>query len=150
MAREETGMEKIRPHLWFDKEAVEAAEFYCSTFPNSRVTNVTTLHGTPSGDTDIVSFDLLGQSFMAISAGPLFKFTPAVSFLVSCGTKEEVDSLWKELSEGGAALMPLDSYPFSERYGWTEDRFGLSWQIMLAGEGEPVGRTRRPRTRGSA
>jgi predicted 3-demethylubiquinone-9 3-methyltransferase (glyoxalase superfamily) len=74
---------------------------------------------------------------MAISAGPLFRFTPAVSFLVSCSTKEEVDRLWKELSEGGAALMPLDSYPFSERFGWTEDRFGLSWQVMYAGEQDP-------------
>jgi predicted 3-demethylubiquinone-9 3-methyltransferase (glyoxalase superfamily) len=127
-------MQKITPHLWFDTEAVEAAEFYSSTFPNSKVTNVTTLHATPSGDTDVVSFELLGQPFMAISAGPLFKFTPAVSFQVSCRTKEEVDTLWERLADGGTALMPLDSYPFSERYGWTEDRYGLSWQIMLVGE----------------
>jgi predicted 3-demethylubiquinone-9 3-methyltransferase (glyoxalase superfamily) len=133
-------VEKIRPHLWFDADAVEAAELYSSTFSDSRITNVTTLHDTPSGDADIVSFELFGQPFMAISAGPLFRFTPAVSFLVSCSTKEEVDSLWKELSEGGAALMPLDSYPFSERYGWTEDRFGLSWQVMHAGEREPAQR----------
>jgi predicted 3-demethylubiquinone-9 3-methyltransferase (glyoxalase superfamily) len=126
-------MHKIRPHLWFDKEAVEAAEFYCSTLPDSRVTNVTTIPDTPSGDTDVVSFELLGQPFMAISAGPLFKFTPAVSFLISRNTKEEVDSVWARLSDGGNVLMPLDSYPFSERYGWTEDRYGLSWQIALAG-----------------
>lgn len=127
-------MQKIRPHLWFDTEAVEAAGFYASTFPNSRVSNVTTIHATPSGDTDIVTFELLGQPFMAISAGPLFTFTPAISFLVSCTSREEVDTLWARLSEGGTALMPLDSYPFSERYGWTNDRYGLSWQIMLAGE----------------
>jgi predicted 3-demethylubiquinone-9 3-methyltransferase (glyoxalase superfamily) len=133
-------VEKIRPHLWFDREAVEAAELYSSTFSDSRITNVTTLHDTPSGDADVVSFELFGQPFMAISAGPLFRFTPAVSFLVSCSTKEEADSLWKELSEGGTALMPLDSYPFSERYGWTEDRFGLSWQVMHAGEREPAQR----------
>ena len=130
-------MHKIRPHLWFDKEAVDAAGFYCSTFPDSKVTDVTTLHDTPSGDTDIVSFELFGQPFMAISAGPLFTFTPAVSFLVSCTTKEEVDTFWKALSEGGTALMPLGSYPFSERYGWTQDRYGLSWQVMHTGEGEP-------------
>lgn len=129
-------MQKITPHLWFDTEAVEAAEFYSSTFPDSRVTDVTTISNTPSGDTDIVSFELWGQPFMAISAGPLFKFTPAVSFVVSCTTKEEVDTLWARLSAGGTVLMPLDSYPFSERYGWTEDRYGLSWQIMLAGEGQ--------------
>jgi predicted 3-demethylubiquinone-9 3-methyltransferase (glyoxalase superfamily) len=127
-------VDKITPHLWFDREAVEAAEFYTSTFPDSRVTDVSTLRDTPSGDTDVVSFELFGQSFMAISAGPLFKFTPAVSFLVRCRSKEEVDELWERLSEGGAALMPLDSYPFSERFGWTEDRYGLSWQVMHAGE----------------
>ena len=127
-------MQKITPHLWFDTEAVEAAEFYSSALPDSRVINVTTIHDTPSGDTDIVSFELMGQPFMAISAGPLFKFTPAVSFAISFTTKEEVDALWARLSEGGTALMPLDAYPFSERYGWTEDRYGLSWQIMFAGE----------------
>jgi predicted 3-demethylubiquinone-9 3-methyltransferase (glyoxalase superfamily) len=127
---------KITPHLWFDREAVEAAEFYSSTFPNSRVTNVSTLRDTPSGDADVVSFELFGQPFMATSAGPLFKFTPAVSFLVLCETKEEVDQLWDELSQGGTALMPLDSYPFSERYGWTEDRYGLSWQVMHARDEE--------------
>jgi predicted 3-demethylubiquinone-9 3-methyltransferase (glyoxalase superfamily) len=126
---------KITPHLWFDREAVEAAELYSSTFPDSRVTDVSTLHETPSGDTDIVSFELFGQPFMAISAGPLFKFTPAVSFLVRCRSREEVDAFWQRLAEGGTALMPLDSYPFSERYGWTEDRYGLSWQVMYAGDG---------------
>ena len=125
---------RITPHLWFDTEAVEAANFYASTFPDSSVTNVSTIHDTPSGDTDIVSFELWGLPFMAISAGPLFTFTPAVSFMVSCTTREQVDTLWARLSEGGKALMPLASYPFSEHYGWTEDRYGLSWQIMLAGE----------------
>lgn len=128
-------MEKITPHLWFDREAVEAADFYCSTFPNSNITNVSRIYDTPSGDTDIVSFELSRQPFMAISAGPLFRFNPSVSFLVRCATKEEVDRLWSRLSEG-TPLMPLDSYPFSERYGWTQDRYGLSWQIMHEGEQE--------------
>jgi predicted 3-demethylubiquinone-9 3-methyltransferase (glyoxalase superfamily) len=127
-------VDKITPHLWFDREAVEAAEFYSSTFPNSRVSDVSTLHDTPSGDADVVSFELFGEQFMAISAGPLFKFTPAVSFLVRCGSREEVDELWDTLAGGGTALMPLDSYPFSERFGWTEDRYGLSWQVMYAGD----------------
>jgi predicted 3-demethylubiquinone-9 3-methyltransferase (glyoxalase superfamily) len=134
--RKEIEVHKITPHLWFDKEAVEAAEFYSSTFLNSRVTNVSTLHDTPSGNADVVSFELFGLPFMATSAGPLFKFTPAVSFLVLCKTKKEVDQLWDKLSQGGTALMPLDSYPFSERYGWTEDRYGLSWQVMHAGDEE--------------
>lgn len=113
---------------------MEAAEFYASTLPDSKVININTIYDTPSGDTDIVSFELCGQPFMSISAGPLFKFTPAVSFAISCQTKQEVDDLWSKLSEGGNALMPLDTYPFSERYGWTEDRFGLSWQIIHAGD----------------
>jgi predicted 3-demethylubiquinone-9 3-methyltransferase (glyoxalase superfamily) len=129
-------MQGITPHLWYDQEAKEAAELYTSVFPDSKITSVTTLPGTPGGDSDIVSFELMGQPFMAISAGPLFTFTPAVSFAVSCATPEEVDEYWARLSPGGAVLMPLDAYPFSTRYGWTTDRYGLSWQIWQAGEGQ--------------
>ena len=124
-------MQKIRPHLWYDTQAVEAAEFYASTFPDSKVTDVTTLHDTPSGDCDVVSFELFGQDFQAISAGPLFTFNPSISFLVRCESEEEVDTYWRALSEDGTALMPLDTYPHSKRYGWTTDRYGLSWQLML-------------------
>jgi predicted 3-demethylubiquinone-9 3-methyltransferase (glyoxalase superfamily) len=70
---------------------------------------------------------------MAISAGPLFKFNPSISFIVSCNTREDVNALWEKLSDGGQALMPLDSYPFSERYGWIQDKFGVSWQLILPG-----------------
>ncbi|MBW3578961.1 MAG: VOC family protein [Actinobacteria bacterium] len=129
-------MRKITPHLWFDTQAVEAAEVYASTFPDSMITDVTTIRDTPSGDTDVVSFELWGQPFAAISAGPLFEFNPSVSFLVSCDSPEEVDFFWGRLSDGGTPLMPLDSYPFSGRYGWTEDRYGLSWQIMHADQQE--------------
>lgn len=139
-------MQKITPHLWFDKEAREAAEFYASLFPDSKVTNITTLHDTPSGDTDIVSFELAGQPFMAISAGPLFKFNPSVSFFVNFDpsrdkdARNNLDRMWERLSEGGTALMPLDKYPFSEHYGWVQDKYGLSWQLILtdpAGEERP-------------
>jgi predicted 3-demethylubiquinone-9 3-methyltransferase (glyoxalase superfamily) len=126
-------LQKITPHLWFDKEAKEASEFYASFFPNSRVANITALHNTPSGDTDIVSFELSGMSFMAISAGPLFKFNPSISFLVACKTKPEVDAIWEKLSERGTTLMELGEYPFSEKYGWVQDRYGLSWQVMFMG-----------------
>ena len=129
-------MPTITPHLWFDKEAKEAAEFYTSLLPDSKVTNITTLHDTPSGDCDVVSFELAGQPFMAISAGPLFKFNPSVSFHVKFKTKEEVDEIWEKLSSGGKVLMPLDAYPFSERYGWVEDKYGLSWQVIYAGKSE--------------
>ena len=126
-------MQTITPHLWFDKEAREAARLYISIFKNSRIKNTATLYNTPSGTVDLLTVELLGQKFRLINAGPLFKFTPAVSFLVACETKEEVDALWNELSEGGSAFMGLGEYPFSERYGWTQDRYGLSWQVMFVG-----------------
>src|SRR5215218_6195381 len=129
-----TIMQKITPHLWFDNSAEEAAKFYTSIFKNSKIKNVTTLHNTPSGTVEIFTVELLGQEFTLISAGPLFKFNPSVSFLVACSTKEEVDALWKKLSKGGTALMELAEYPFSEKYGWVQDKYGLSWQVMFMGE----------------
>ena len=112
-------MMKITPHLWYDKEAKEAAEYYVSVFPNSKIISMTTLHDTPSGDCDIVSFELSGKPFMAISAGPLFKFSEAISFIVECKDQEEIDHYWKKLSH----------FPESEQCGWCKDKFGLSWQI---------------------
>ena len=129
-------MRKITPHLWFDKEAKEAAELYTSLIPNSKIASAKTLHNTPSGDCDVVSFELSGQAFMAMSAGPLCKFNPSVSFHVKCKAKDEVDSIFERLSSGGKVLMPLGSYPFSDRYGWLEDKYGLSWQVILTGERE--------------
>lgn len=127
-------MQKIIPHLWFDTEAKEAGEFYASVFPDSKVTDITTIHNTPSGDADIVSVELAGQKFTLLNAGPFFKITPAVSFLVACATKDEVETFWKKLSEGGEVMMELTQYPFSELYGWTQDKFGVSWQIMYMGD----------------
>ena len=126
-------MQKISPHLWFDTQARQAGDFYTSLFDNSRVTSVTTLDNTPSGSVDIVDVELCGQPFTLLSAGPLFKFNPSISFLVSCETKGEVDALWRGLSDGGSPLMELGAYPFSEHYGWVQDRYGLSWQAMFAG-----------------
>lgn len=130
----------ITTHLWFDKEAEEAGQFYVSLFNGSKVRGRTTLHDTPSGSVDIVTIDLAGEGFTLISAGPLFKFTPAISFLVACDTRAEVDRLWKPLARGGAALMELGRYPFSPWYGWVQDRYGLSWQVMLA-ENRPTRQT---------
>jgi predicted 3-demethylubiquinone-9 3-methyltransferase (glyoxalase superfamily) len=141
-------MQKIIPHLWFDKEAKEAAKFYTSIFPDSRVNNVTEMRNTPSGDTDVVSFELWDQQFMAISAGPLFKFNPSISFMVNFDpllfddskeeAREKLDAVWNKLAEGGKVLMPIDKYPFSERYGWVQDKYGLSWQLILTDpKGEP-------------
>lgn len=136
-------MQKIVPHLWFDTQAKEAAEFYVSAFPDSKITNVTTLHDTPSGDVDTVSFDLSGYSFMAISAGPYFKLNPSISFMLNFDpsrdgkAEENLRMLWEKLSEGGKALMPLQEYPFSKLYGWVEDKYGVTWQLILTNpEGE--------------
>ncbi len=129
-------MQKITTHLWFDKEAKEAAEFYTSIFKDSRIKSTATIHNTPSGDADIITIEIMRQEFTLISAGPYFKFNPSISFLVACKTKEEVDELWRKLSEGGSALMELGEYPFSEKYGWIQDKYGLSWQIMFMGKKE--------------
>lgn len=135
---------QIIPHLWFDKEAKEAAEFYCTVFPNSSITSATVLTGTPSGDCDMMSFTVWGQPFMAISAGPHFKLNPSISFIVNFDPSREqnaaelLDEAWSKLSDGGFALMPLGAYPFSKRYGWIQDKYGVSWQLMLTDpDGEP-------------
>lgn len=144
-------MQKIIPHLWFDKEAKEAATFYTSVFPESKITSTTLLQNTPSGDCDIVSFEIWNKQFMAISAGPLFAFNPSTSFIVNFdpllfggatpeagkAALEAINYAWEQLSQGGKILMPIDAYPFSKRYGWLQDKYGVSWQLMLTDpEGE--------------
>ncbi|KHD36631.1 3-demethylubiquinone-9 3-methyltransferase [Clostridium acetobutylicum] len=124
-------MEKIIPHLWYDKEAKEAAEFYISLFENSKLLNTAVLDNTPSGNAETVNFILAGLPFAAISAGPFFKFNPSISLSVACSSRPEVKRLWNAFSEGGTVLMPLDNYPFSALYGWVQDRYGLSWQLIL-------------------
>ncbi len=139
--------QKIVPHLWYEKEAKEAAEFYTSIFPDSKIISATTIHDTPSGDSDIVTFELWGQKFMAISAGSFFKINPSISFTVHFDpsrekdAREKLDEVWNKLSEGGTALMPLNQYPFSERFGWIQDKYGLSWQLILT---EPESEERPP------
>lgn len=131
-------MQKIVPHLWYDREAKEAALFYISLFDQSKLLNVTVIENTPSGNTELVGFELAGQQFEAISAGPFFKFNPSISLMVACYSIEEVNMKWRALSEGGTELMPLGEYPFSKRYGWVQDRYGLSWQLMLTDNGQAV------------
>jgi predicted 3-demethylubiquinone-9 3-methyltransferase (glyoxalase superfamily)/quercetin dioxygenase-like cupin family protein len=127
-------MQKIVTHLWYDKEADEAARFYTSLFEDSEIENVTKISDTPSGTSELITISLSGTKFMLISAGPFFRLNPSISIRVDCETAEEVDRLCGRLSEGGSFLMPLDSYPFSGRYAWVQDRFGVSWQIMLTGK----------------
>src|ERR1044072_3653297 len=118
---------KISPHLWFEDNAEEAAKFYTSIFKNSRILDITRygesaaeVSGRPKGTVMTMTFELEGQQFTALNGGPIFKFSPAISFSVNCETQEEVDYLWQKLSEGGE----------EEQCGWLKDKFGVSWQIV--------------------
>jgi predicted 3-demethylubiquinone-9 3-methyltransferase (glyoxalase superfamily) len=122
-------MKKITPHLWFDKEAKEAATLYVSLFKDSVIKNINTIKGTPSGDCDIVSFKMAGEDFMAISAGPYFKLNPSISLFVVFDSEVEIEEAWNKLIDGGKALMPYNTYPWAHKYGWLQDKYGLSWQL---------------------
>jgi predicted 3-demethylubiquinone-9 3-methyltransferase (glyoxalase superfamily) len=122
-------MKKIIPHVWYDKEAQEAIALYVSLFENSKVVNNVTLTNTPSGDSDSISFELAGLDFMAINAGPYFKLNPSISLFVVFENEEDIEKVWNALAEGGKVLMAYESYPWAHKYGWLQDRFGLSWQL---------------------
>jgi len=122
-------MQKITPHLWFNTEAKEASALYTSLFPNSKINNVRQISDTPSGDCDIVTFQLSGLEFMAISAGPYFTFNPSISLFAVFDNEQEIKKVWDRLIEGGKALMPYDTYPWAKKYGWLQDKYGLSWQL---------------------
>lgn len=135
----------IVPNLWIDDQTESAVEFYVSLFKDSKILKRSyftgvgeDVHGKGEGELMVISFELAGERFAAINGGPFFKFTPAASLFVTCESAEEVDRLWEQLSSGGNTLMPLDKYPWSERYGWVQDRFGLTWQLYL-GKLEDVG-----------
>lgn len=116
-------MQKITPFLWFDHQAEEAAHFYTSIFPNSRMGKIVRYgdEGTgQEGTVMTVSFELFGQEFVALNGGPHFSFTPAVSFFVNCETQQEIDHYWEKLTEGGN----------EEMCGWLRDKYGVSWQIV--------------------
>ncbi len=115
-------IQKITPHLWYNKEAKEAAEYYVSVFPDSSINSITTIENTPSGTVEQVEFVLSGLRFIALSAGPFFKFNESVSFMVACEDQEEIDYYWEKLSAD----------PEAEQCGWLKDKYGLSWQIVPA------------------
>lgn len=129
-------MRQIVPHLWFDDNGEEAIEYYFQLFENSRMVSTQLLEDTPSGDAAGFEFELAGQLFMATNGGPYFKFNPSVSFTINCKTKEDMDKKWAILMDGGMILMPLQEYPFAPYYGWVQDKFGLSWQLMLFEESD--------------
>lgn len=136
-------MQKIIPHLWFDGQAEEAADFYISIFNNSKKFDVdyydqasAEVSGMPAGSVLGVEYELEGFRFYNINGGPFFKKTPAISFFINCQSEAEVEQFWNKLSEGGEVLIPLDKYPFSDKYGWIEDQYGVSWQVMLCSDCE--------------
>lgn len=137
-------MQRVIPHLWFDSQAKEAVDFYVGVFPDSKIVHANVLKNTPSGDCDFLHFELAGQLFMAISAGPYFKLNQSISFFVNFdpstdkNAKAHLDQMWEKLSEVGKVMMDLGKYPFSEHYGWVEDKYGVSWQLILTNpNGEP-------------
>jgi len=122
-------MPRITPFLWFDSKAEEAAKFYTSVFPNSRITGTwrygdagRDVHGREPGSVMTVAFELDGQPFTALNGGAVFQFTPAVSLVIHCDTQDEVDHYWNLLTEGGDAS--------AQQCGWLKDRYGLSWQVV--------------------
>lgn len=124
----------IYPCLWFDGKARDAADFYCSVFAGTRITSENPL---------VVTIDAAGQKFMLLNGGPFFTLNPAISFYVICDTVIEVEQTWQKLVEGGHVLMPLNTYSWSEKYGWVQDKFGVSWQLS-AGKLESVGQKFTP------
>ena len=122
-------MEKIIPCLWFDSEAEEAVKFYTGIFKNSKIGNISRygeagreIHGKPVGTVLTIEFELNGQAFTALNGGPVFKFTEAISFQVSCESQGEIDYYWEKLSEGGDKK--------AQQCGWLKDRYGVSWQVV--------------------
>jgi predicted 3-demethylubiquinone-9 3-methyltransferase (glyoxalase superfamily) len=111
----------IFPCLWFDGNAKEAADFYATVFSNSKVTADTPM---------VVQFEIEGKKLMGLNGGPMFTINPSISLFVTCETDEETERIYNRLFEGGKAMMPLDKYPWSEKYGWVADKFGMTWQLM--------------------
>jgi predicted 3-demethylubiquinone-9 3-methyltransferase (glyoxalase superfamily) len=131
-------MNKIATCLWFDNQAEEAANFYTNVFETSRILGVSRygkagakMSGQKEGSVMVVDFEIENQSIQALNGGPIFKFTPALSYVISCKTEDELNKKWKKLSDGGTVRMELDKYPWAEKYGWTADRYGVDWQLTL-------------------
>jgi predicted 3-demethylubiquinone-9 3-methyltransferase (glyoxalase superfamily) len=131
-------MQKITPNLWFDNNAEEAVNFYASVFEDTKIgktsrysDEVAAATGMPKGTVLTMEFELQGQKFLALNGGPIYKFTEAVSFVISCDAQEEIDRYWEKLSEGGEP----------GRCGWLKDKFGLSWQVVPSNMGELMNST---------
>jgi predicted 3-demethylubiquinone-9 3-methyltransferase (glyoxalase superfamily) len=119
----------VYPCLWYNNQAKEAAELYCSVFKDSAIVTET-----PT----VVSFQLNGKKIIGLNGGPMFEKNPSISLFVYCDSVAETDRIWNKLIEGGNEYMPIDTYPWSERYGWLKDKFGMTWQIASSGQNDGV------------
>ena len=122
-------MKKITPFLWFEKNLKEIVDYYVSVFPEAKVTTVGELSDTPSGNVQMANIEIFGQTLSLMTAGPMFKFNEAISFVINCDTQEEVDYYWNKLS----------AVPEAEQCGWCKDKYGLSWQVVPSMMGEISG-----------
>lgn len=113
---------QITPCLWFDGNGREAAAFYCENFRGARITAESMM---------VTEFDVAGQKFICLDGGPQFKPNPSISFFYICETEEETDLLWKALTKDGEIMMAMEAYPWSKKYGWVQDKYGISWQVAL-------------------
>ena len=134
-----TRSQRITPCLWFDSDAEAAAKLYTALFAGSSIGRIIRYgkegyahHRQPEGRVLTIEMDIAGTQLMALNGGPMFKLNPSLSLFVMLDTEAAVDKLWTGLADGGSTLMPLDAYPWSRRYGWVNDRFGVSWQIGIA------------------
>jgi predicted 3-demethylubiquinone-9 3-methyltransferase (glyoxalase superfamily) len=128
-------MPKFSPCLWFDGQVEEAAAFYVEAFEEGKINQVDHYVNSdhqPAGSVLTVSLTLCGLDFLLLNGGPEFSLTPAISFYVECETEAQIDRLWAKLSQGGTVLMEYGEYPFSPKFGWVNDRYGVSWQLVLA------------------
>ncbi|MCB9277119.1 MAG: VOC family protein [Lewinellaceae bacterium] len=118
----------IFPCIWYDGQAKEAADFYCSIFSHARIV---------AENPPVVIFEISGKKIMGLNGGPMFKPNPSISFFIYCPTVAETSRVWDRLMEGGKALIPIGEYPWSKHYGWAQDKFGMTWQVMLNEENAP-------------
>jgi len=139
------GIQRIVPFLWFDNQAEEAIGFYTSLFKNSKVKAVTRYNeagshasGMPKDSVMTVNFLIGGKEFVALNGGPVFKINPAITFMINCDSHDEINELWKKLSAGGTVMMELDTYPFSQKFGWLSDKYGVSWQLNMGNHSQKI------------
>jgi predicted 3-demethylubiquinone-9 3-methyltransferase (glyoxalase superfamily) len=140
--------QKIVPNVWLDNEAEEAARFYSDVFPNSKVGHIThyvkegyEIHGRPEGSVMTADVEIDGYRISFLNGGPQFKVNPSISFFVTYESEKDIDAIWYKLSDKGFALMPLDKYPWSEKYGWVQDQYGVTWQVCKGNRNDVGGQS---------